>query len=259
MRAGTRRWWTAGDGWAAADDAGRVLVVDSWLVDEGRVRGFDRHAGRFGASCARFSGPSTGEFLRAVAEVLPARGRWFPRVELVGTGAGLRLRMWLRPAPVRTATVRLWTPAGPDRRRFADVKGPDLDHLAALRADAVAAGADEALLLSPEGHVLEGATTSVVWWRGDTLCGPPSGPGLLPGVTRALLGELAGAAGHLVVDERATPGDLTGVPVWTLNALHGVRPVVAGLGRCRGAEVAVAGRWQARLEALGVGLREVAR
>lgn len=252
---GVRRWWDADGGWSPAGAAGRVLVADSWLVDEGRVRGLDRHAGRFGSACPRFSGPpadTTDRFLRAVAASLPARGRWFPRVELVATGPGTRLRMWLRPAPPRTATVRLWTAAGPDRRRLPTVKGADLDHLAALRAAAVAAGADEALLVSPEGHVLEGATTSVVWWRDGTLCGPPPGPRLLPGITRALLGELVGTAGHQVVTEQATAAELAGVPVWTLNALHGIRPVTEGLGRFQDTDVATAEHWQSRLAALAV-------
>nr|BBC27532.1 PABA synthase [Streptomyces sp. RI18] len=252
---GVRRWWDADGGWSTADSTGTVLVIDSWLVDEGRVRGLDRHAARFAAACDRFRGPGaerTDRFLRAVAEASPARGRWFPRVELVETGSGTRLRMWPRPAPPRTATVRLWTAPGPDRRRLPAVKGVDLDHLASLRAAATGAGADEALLVSAEGHVVEGATTSVVWWRGDTLCGPPPGPGLLPGITRALLGELAAAAGHQVVTERATPQDLADLPVWTLNALHGIRPVTEGLGRFRGADTAATELWQSRLTALAV-------
>lgn len=252
---GVRRWWDADGGWSTADAAGTVLVIDSWLVDEGRVRGLGRHAERFGSACDRFPGPGaegTNRFLRAVAESLPARGRWFPRVELVETGSGTRLRMWLRPAPPRTATVRLWTVAEPDRRRLPAVKGADLDHLASLRAAAATAGADEALLVSTEGHVAEGASTSIVWWRGDTLCGPPPGPGLLSGITRALLGELAGTAGHPVVTEQATVPDLAGVPVWTLNALHGIRPVTEGLGRFRDTDAAEAERWQSRLAALAV-------
>lgn len=244
MSGGAREWWD--DGWSPSDESGTVRVIDSWLVDEGRVRGFGLHAERFAKSCAGFSAPATDAFLRAVAESSPARGRWFPRVELVETGSRLRLRFWLRPAPPRTTTVRLWN-SGPDRRSTPTIKGVDLDHLNALRAKAIAAGADEALLLSPQGHVLEGSTTSIVWWRGDTLCGPPPGPGLLPGITRALLGELAGQP---ITPESATPGELAGVPVWTVNALHGIRPVTEGLGRFHDTDLAVAGHWQARLEAL---------
>ncbi|GHH34842.1 aminotransferase class IV [Lentzea cavernae] len=244
---GIRLWWD-GDGWSPSDTTGLVRVVDSWLVDEGRVRGLDRHARRFGDACSRFSGSGTNGFLAAVAESLPARGRWFPRVELVETGHRTRLRLWLRPAPPRTRTVRLWN-SGLDRRSVPAVKGVDLDHLTALRSAAVAAGADEALLLSPEGHVREGSTTSVVWWRGDALCAPPAGPTLLPGVTRALLTELTGQP---LVEEFATPAELADAPVWTVNALHGIRPVTEGLGRFVARDAATAELWQERLESLAV-------
>ena len=86
---GTRRWWDDG-GWSPSGATGTVRVIDSWLVDDGRVRGFGLHAQRFGAACSRLSGPETDGFLRAVAESLPARGRWFPRVELVDPGCGTR-------------------------------------------------------------------------------------------------------------------------------------------------------------------------
>lgn len=269
----SRRWWDADGGWTSAPGAaaGTVLVVDSWLVEDGRVRGLDRHARRFGASCARFGVP-VDAFIQAVASELPTTGRWFPRVELAeidtratsptlvagrpswhpgtttsGTYTQTRLRLWLRPAPPRTATVRLWTAPHPDRRRHPAVKGPDLDHLAALRAAAIQAGADEALLLTRSGHVLEGSTTSIVWWRGETLC---TSPGALPGVTLSLLTDLATAAGHPVVLESATPAGLSDCPVWTLNALHGIRPVTEGLGRFQRAD-----GWQSRLEALALPVR----
>lgn len=236
---GTRLWWD-GDGWSPSGGSGLVRVIDSWLVDDGRVRCLDLHARRFSEACGRFSAPETDGFLRAVAEALPTSGRWFPRVELVETGPGTRLRLWLRPAPPRTSTVRMWN-SGPDRRTAPAVKGIDLDHLASLRSAALAAGADEAFLLSPRGHVLEGSTTSIVWWRGDVLCGPPLGA-IFPGITRSLLGPVA--------EESATPDDLADVPVWTVNALHGIRPVTEGLGRCREPDLVMARHWQSRLEAL---------
>jgi 4-amino-4-deoxychorismate lyase len=52
-------------------------------------------------------------------------------------------------------------------------------------------GADDAVFVSADGIVLEGPTTNV-WWRlGDTLCTPSLELGILAGVTRAVLLELA--------------------------------------------------------------------
>lgn len=60
------------------------------------------------------------------------------------------------------------------------------------RAEADAAGADEALLLNSEGFVVEGTTSNLFWIKGGTVCTPPLPSGILPGVTRAVILELCG-------------------------------------------------------------------
>ncbi|MEJ2503781.1 MAG: aminotransferase class IV, partial [Gemmatimonadota bacterium] len=65
--------------------------------------------------------------------------------------------------------------------------------LAALEAEA--AGCDQALLLSTEGHVTEGATWNVFWRRGEVVRTPAASTGLLAGVTRTLVLELVPDAG----------------------------------------------------------------
>ena len=84
---------------------------------------------------------------------------------------------------------------GPDRRTDPAVKGPDLAMLTGLRLSAAARGADEVVLLSGAGTVLEGALSALLWWRGDVLCMPPLDLPVLPSVTRRLLTEIAVAAG----------------------------------------------------------------
>ena len=56
-------------------------------------------------------------------------------------------------------------------------------------------GADEALLTDGHGHVLEGATSNVFAVVEGTLITPPTGAGLLAGVTRAVVLELAEGLG----------------------------------------------------------------
>ncbi|HEX5221632.1 MAG TPA: aminodeoxychorismate lyase [Verrucomicrobiae bacterium] len=58
------------------------------------------------------------------------------------------------------------------------------------RAEAEAAGADEALLLNTDGFVVEGASSNLFWVEGDTICTPPLASGILAGVTRAVIVEL---------------------------------------------------------------------
>ncbi|HEY9175995.1 MAG TPA: aminotransferase class IV [Verrucomicrobiae bacterium] len=72
------------------------------------------------------------------------------------------------------------------------------------RAEAEARGADEALLLNTEENVVEAASGNLFWIEGDTVCTPPVGSGILPGVTRGLVLELCRALG--VATREASPG-----------------------------------------------------
>ena len=83
------------------------------------------------------------------------------------------------------------------------------------------AGADDALLLTPGGFVAETAIWSVFWWEDRHLCGPAFDLGILPGVGRARLTELAGQ----VEERRSTLKDLQGMPIFLVNAVRGVVPV----------------------------------
>jgi branched-chain amino acid aminotransferase len=59
------------------------------------------------------------------------------------------------------------------------------------RAEADAAGADEALLANTSGFVVEGASSNLFWLRRGVLFTPPLAAGILPGVTRAVVMEIA--------------------------------------------------------------------
>jgi len=80
------------------------------------------------------------------------------------------------------------------------------------------AGADDALLLTPGGYVAEAAIFSVLWWESGTLCGPGFDLGILPGVGRARLAELAGQ----IEERRATWPELRGLPLFLVNSVRGV-------------------------------------
>jgi aminodeoxychorismate lyase len=63
------------------------------------------------------------------------------------------------------------------------------------RAEADAAGADEALLVNTDGFVVEGASSNLFWLEDGTICSPPLASGILPGVTRAMVLEICLALG----------------------------------------------------------------
>lgn len=248
-------------GWSAADGLvpceltdGPLLVADSWLVDDGTVRGLERHYYRFAASCAQTAGVATARleaFWAAVCAMLPGTGRWFPRVELSGDPRQPRLSLRIRPAPPTSATARVWIYDGADPRRLPACKGPDLPALAGLRRRATEAGADEALLITAEGVLLEAAHASVLWWEADTLCLPETGLPVLPGVTAALIRERADALGVPIRRVRRRPDDLDGSEMWLVNALHGIRAVTGVVGRtAQPGPAPRAPRWRCWLDGL---------
>lgn len=63
------------------------------------------------------------------------------------------------------------------------------------RAEAEAKGADEALLLNTNGEVAETASGNLFWVFEDEICTVPSGRGVLPGITRAVVLEICQALG----------------------------------------------------------------
>jgi branched-subunit amino acid aminotransferase/4-amino-4-deoxychorismate lyase len=209
------------------------LVVDSWLVVDGAVRGLGLHLFRFRESCRallpQLDRETLDGFLGQVLRALPREGRWFPRIEAHADPA-LQLVLWLRGAPKQEWRSRLWVSGEPDARTRPLVKGPDLAALAALRLKARRSGADDALLSDEDGTVLETAHSALVWWRDETLCMPDAEGAILPSVTRTLLVELARGRGASVVRERVPAVELRELEAWTLNALHGIRPVSALIG-----------------------------
>jgi branched-subunit amino acid aminotransferase/4-amino-4-deoxychorismate lyase len=238
----------------AAPAEGAVAAAESWLVEDGRARGLDRHWARFARGCAE-AGLSIASPRAAVEAALPATGRWFPRVEARAGGA---VRLAVRPAPPRAPEVVGWVADGPDPRRAPRRKGPDLERLGALRAAAARHGAGEALIADADGRLLEGAYTSLLWWEDDALCAVPDDAPILDGVTRALLLGLAADAGAEVRFRRPAPAGLDGREVWLTSALHGIRAVTGWVADGAHGVPAHAGRaeraaaWQARLEALAV-------
>ncbi|SOC49245.1 4-amino-4-deoxychorismate lyase [Blastococcus aggregatus] len=87
-------------------------------------------------------------------------------------------------------------------------------------------GADDVVLTSLEGELLEGPTSTVAWAAGGTLHTPPTETGILPGTTVARLFERASAEGWPTARTRATVDDLHAADaVWLLSGVRGAAPV----------------------------------
>jgi branched-subunit amino acid aminotransferase/4-amino-4-deoxychorismate lyase len=77
---------------------------------------------------------------------------------------------------------------------------------------------EEDAILLDQGSVAECAIWSCFWWDGPKLVGPPLGIGILPGVARARLNELAGG----IMEGRVTPEEFRARGGFLANAARGV-------------------------------------
>lgn len=105
----------------------------------------------------------------------------------------------------------------------------------AAEAEARRRGADEAIFVDAGGIVLEGTVTNV-WWRGGrTLYTPSLELGILAGVTRAALLELAPRSGFDVVEGTFSLGALLDADeAFTSSSVREVLPVVEADGHALG-------------------------
>jgi branched-subunit amino acid aminotransferase/4-amino-4-deoxychorismate lyase len=183
----------------AADDEALLRgrsVFETAHVYDGRPFLLDRHLGRFAISAERLrlQPPDAGECEHLAdlvvgaceAKDLALRLYWTGRT-LVATAAPIDPQLeTLRTRGLRLVTVPWSTGA------LASAKSMSYAENMAAQDAAVAAGADDALLIAGDGTVLE-APTANVWWReGDHLVTPSLDLPILAGVTRGLILELAG-------------------------------------------------------------------
>jgi branched-subunit amino acid aminotransferase/4-amino-4-deoxychorismate lyase len=76
------------------------------------------------------------------------------------------------------------------------------------RAEADAAGANEALVCNTDGFVVEASSSNLFWLEGETVCTPPLASGILPGVTRSVVFEICKALGISTKEALVKPEDL---------------------------------------------------
>lgn len=89
------------------------------------------------------------------------------------------------------------------------------------------AGADDGILLTPNGLVAEAAIWTLFWWEGSQLAAPPLDLGILPAVSRARLEQVVGR----VAEQAVRPGDLAGKSLLVANAARGVVEVQSLMGQ----------------------------
>ena len=96
------------------------------------------------------------------------------------------------------------------------------------RAEAEEQGADEALLLNANGEVAETAGGNLFWIYHDKICTVPTGRGVLPGITRAVVLEICQSLG-LETNKRVIKPEMlrNAEGIFVTQSALGVIPVAA--------------------------------
>jgi len=202
-------------------------LFETMLVFKGKPFRWREHMERLqtGAEFLKIKLPYSAEALRGFAGELIAKNQ-MPDALLrltLSRGIGPRgyspkgaenptLVMSLHPAPRQEAPPR-WKLITSSHRLPANeplAQFKTCNKLAQIlaRAEADAAGADEALLLNTDGFVVEGASSNLFWIERNTVCTPPLASGILPGVTRAIVLEICQALGLPTREFQITPDQL---------------------------------------------------
>lgn len=195
-------------------------VVDSYLLDEGKVAGWREHESRFLAMAVAAGAEerAVAAFLAQLRRELPRRGRWFPKISFDSDSG--KLDVDVRPAPRLRTESTLWLPEAGDPRVAPRVKGPDLPVLAALRAQAQELGADDAVL-HRGGEVSEAAHGTLLLFDGTG-----GGESFVPGAGQEVLESITLRRTAAEIDRRRVAvAALPEYAAWLGSSLHGWTPV----------------------------------
>src|SRR4051794_38209158 len=223
----------------AGDEAllrGRA-AFETARVYGGRPFRLDAHLDRLAASAAALGlpAPDAGVAERLAHEALAAAGEpdaglrlYWTGSTLVATAAGIPPELdQLRVRGLRLVSLPLGVALERPAWLLAGVKSTSYATNMAAEAEARRRGADDALFVAEGGIVLE-APISNVWWRhGDVLHTASLELGVLAGVTRATVLELAPAAGYRV-EEGSYPLEhvLAADEAFTSSSIRELLPVV---------------------------------
>ena len=196
---------------------------------------WNQHLARLEAG-ARFLGirlPWTGDAIGAAASLLVQRNELPESLLRITVSRGVGLRGYSTRGADRPVVVLTLYPAranDPDhpvqwKLVTASHRIPSGDRLATFktanklaqilaRAEAEQWGADEALLLNSDGRFAEAAGSNLFWLENEVLCTTPLTEGLLAGVTRDFVLELARGLGWSVVERSCR--------IWQLQQASGV-------------------------------------
>lgn len=225
------------------DDRGLLLgdgLFETMLALDGDLPHIAAHLDRMAAGCETLNLPfDRAEAERVTRAAVPEAGRFAVRLTLTAGSGGRGLDRPAAPVPVLFAkavtSAPVTTPATAIIATTRRNEGSPASRLKTLsyldnvlaRAEAAAAGADEAVMLNNRGELACAAAANLFWVRDGRFFTPRLDCGVLAGITRARL-----LARHDVEEVAAGIEALdTADAIFLTNSLIGVREISRFGGR----------------------------
>lgn len=216
----------------------KLLVADSWRVRNGRMWGLPDHIDRFlrgvvaqGLDLDTLNIFDGGHLTAAVEDTLGDIAQehvgtdLFPRLSVEIHDGSPRIVLLVRPAPQVRTTTSLSIPDYTDPRIRPTVKGPDIDLMRRLVAEA----ATDDVVLHDGTNVIETTTGALLMWQTPQELVFCQATQQLASISAQRIVHHA-RSHHIAVTSRPVTIQqvLTGeYPVWCTNTLHGISPVTA--------------------------------
>lgn len=239
----------ASEGMVSACNRGLLYgdgIFETVRVYNGMPFMLDAHIDRMAGGCSviRMTPPEADEIRGAARRVLDANGLTgdaYLRITVTRGATGL---MWYDLGHDEPTLILLAKPFSPpnfgDGLRMtvspsfrSDERSPlsRIKHTGILwkilpRNEAKSRGFDDSLLMNTAGNVSEGTSANIFWAKDGVLCTPSLGCGILPGVTRAVITDIARKHG-ITVREGAFPLEdlLTAEEVFLTSSTSELSPV----------------------------------
>lgn len=237
----------------------RGLTLADGAFETMRVRGgvvfrLDRHLARLGTALTALELPPPSalrEWIGIAAHVAPAGDVSLRLTVTRGVGpGGVTLPADVHPTVILALNAMPHVPASvyesgltghvASGRRNERAATAGLKTLAYTDAvigllEARRAGADEAIFLDTNGHCSEATASNLFMWAENTLVTPPLTCGVLPGITRAAVLELAAQQGLRAVERAFVVSELLAAEeAFLTSSLRGLAPLVRADGHAIG-------------------------
>jgi branched-chain amino acid aminotransferase group I len=196
-------------------------LFETMRAYHGKIFLLERHLARLlgAAETIGLKGLDANVLSQACLDTLSANSLQDARVRLTVTGGEADAFPWEDHGgrPTVVVTARTYHPFPPEKyetgfrvgiasvRRcrqsvVSSMKSTNYLSSVIARAEAAGHGLDEALLLNDDGYIAEGAVGNVFFVRSSRLVTPSLDSGILPGVTRGVVGELADSLGIVMTE-----------------------------------------------------------